>query len=119
MYSRTLYYTARYILNVPIFLLGYVKAIDGMVVAVVCNQLGAGRQFSNQQIDPAVGVQLLVRVGDRISSGAICMVLHHNEIRLDQSHLTSLQNAIELTDEVVEPESTLLGVIDCKKTTLV
>lgn len=95
------------------------RAINGMTIAGVCNKLGAGRQFSDQEIDPAVGVHLLVKVGDRIESDAVCMVLHHNETDLEQLHLTSLQNAIELTDEVVEPENILLGVIDCNKITLV
>lgn len=95
------------------FCLGYVKSINGMIIAEVCNKLGAGRQFSNQEIDPAVGVHLLVREGDHIKSGFPLMVLHHNEIELNKSFLTMLQKSIELTDTVVKQENIILGVIDC------
>lgn len=84
-----------------------------MTIAEVCNKLGAGRQFANQQIDPAVGVHLLVKIGDYVKNDTECIVLYHNEIQLDKSLLIVLQNAIELTDEVVQPENILLGVIDC------
>jgi thymidine phosphorylase len=90
-----------------------VKKINGMIIAEICNKLGAGRQFSNQQIDPAVGVQLLVKIGDYIKNDTQCIILYHNEIDLDKSFLISLQNSIELTDKVVQPENILLGVIDC------
>lgn len=92
---------------------GYVNNVNGMDIAKVCNKLGAGRQFSDQKIDPAVGIRLLVKKGDRVESDTVCMVLYHNEIDLDESHLTTLQHSIELTNETVEPEDILLGVIHC------
>lgn len=95
------------------FCLGYVKNIKGMIIAEVCNKLGAGRQFSNQKIDPAVGVHLLVKKGDHIKSGSLLMVLHHNAIELNKSFLTLLQSSVELTDTLVELENIVLGVIDC------
>lgn len=88
-----------------------------MVIAEVSNKLGAGRQFSNQIIDPAVGVHLLVKIGDYIEKNTCCMILHHNEMDLNKSYLTLLQNSIELTNEIVEPENILLGVIDCQCST--
>lgn len=96
-----------------ILFLGYVKSINGMIIAEVCNKLGAGRQFSDQQIDPAVGVCLFVKIGDHIQSDALYMVLHHNEIDLNKSLLTLLQNSIELANEIVVPVNILLDVIDC------
>lgn len=95
------------------FVLGYVKSINGMCIAKVCNKLGAGRQFSVKEIDPAVGVHLLVKIGDYVQSNAVCMVLHHNKIDLDQSLLTLLFDSIELTNNIVESENMILEVIDC------
>lgn len=83
-----------------------------MIIAEVCNKLGAGRQFSNQEIDPAVGVHLRVKEGNHVKSGSILMVLHHNETGLNKSFLTLLQSSVELTDNLVEPENIVLGVID-------
>jgi len=93
--------------------LGYVRSINGRCIAEVCNELGAGRQFSGQEIDPAVGVHLFVQIGDYIKSDAICMVLYHNTIDLDQSLLTLLLDSIELTNNIVESENMVLEVIDC------
>lgn len=87
--------------------------IHGMNIAKICNKLGAGRQFSNQAIDPAVGIRLLVKKGDHVDIDTVCMVLHHNEIDLNESYLILLQQSIDLVNEIVEPEDILLGVIDC------
>lgn len=96
-----------------LFVLGYVKNINGMIIAEVCNKLGAGRQFSDQEINPAVGVRVLVKVGDYIKSNTSCIVLYHDEIDLNQSFLTSLLDSFELTNDIVEPINIVLAVIDC------
>lgn len=93
--------------------LGFVKNVRGKTIAEVCNKLGAGRQFSNQQIDPTVGVHLLVKEGDYVESDTVCIVLHHNETHLDESFLKLLKDSVELTDVLVKPENIVLGVIDC------
>ncbi|XP_022182874.1 thymidine phosphorylase-like isoform X2 [Myzus persicae] len=103
---------AKYVIEIKSLTSGYVNDINGMTIAKVCNKLGAGRQFSNQAIDPAVGIHLLVRKGDRVKTDTVCMVLYHNEIDLNESYLILLQQSIELTNEIVEPEDILLGVID-------
>jgi len=90
-----------------------VNDIDGMTIAKICNKLGAGRQFSNQAIDPAVGIRLLVKKGDRVEINTVCMVLYHNETDLNESYLILLQQSIKLMTEIVEPENIVLGVIDC------
>lgn len=89
------------------------KNISGIKIANVCNALGAARQSASQQIDSTIGVHLLVKKGDYIGNNTLCMILHHNEMDLGKSFTTSLQNAIETTNEIVEPENILLGVIDC------
>lgn len=83
-----------------------------MIIARVCNELGAGRKFSDEQIDPAVGVRLMVKVGDRVERDVVCMVLYHNRDDSDKSFSTSLLGSIELTDEIVERENIVIGVID-------
>jgi len=91
---------------------GYVKNINGMIIAEVCNKLGAGRQFSDQRIDPAVGVCLTVKTGDRVERDDLCMVLHHNDDGGTTVDLTeSLLGSIEMTDGIVEPEHIVLEVI--------
>ncbi|XP_015376418.1 PREDICTED: pyrimidine-nucleoside phosphorylase-like [Diuraphis noxia] len=104
---------AKFVIEIKSSTSGYVNDIDGMTIAKVCNKLGAGRQFSNQAIDPAVGVRLLVKKGDHVEIDTVCMVLYHNETDLNESYLILLQQSIELMTEIVEPENIVLGVIDC------
>ncbi|XP_060849257.1 thymidine phosphorylase-like isoform X1 [Rhopalosiphum padi] len=104
---------AKYEIEIKPLTSGYVNDINGMTIAKVCNKLGAGRQFSNQAIDPAVGIRLLVKKGSHVEIDTVCMVLYHNETDLNESYILLLQQSIELVDEIVEPEDILLGVINC------
>lgn len=83
-----------------------------MIIGEVCNKLGAGRQFSDQEINPAVGVRVLMKVGDYVESNTSCIVLYHDETDLNRSFLIQLLDSIELTNDIVEPINIVLGVID-------
>jgi len=49
---------------------GYVTAIDAEKVGRVALALGAGREQAGERIDPLAGIELAVRVGDRVVVGA-------------------------------------------------
>lgn len=92
---------------------GYVKSIDGMAIAKVCNTLGAGRQFSEQNIDPAVGVHLLVGEGDYVDPGKVILVLHHNETALNEKLVGDLRQSVEISQQPSsEPNDIVLDYID-------
>jgi len=55
---------------------GTVTRIDGRGVGEVVRWLGAGRLHPDQSIDPAVGVELLVRPGDAVEAGQPMAVIH-------------------------------------------
>jgi pyrimidine-nucleoside phosphorylase len=55
---------------------GTVTRIDGRGVGEVVRWLGAGRLHPDQSIDPAVGVELLVRPGDAVAAGQPLAVIH-------------------------------------------
>jgi pyrimidine-nucleoside phosphorylase len=48
---------------------GYLKAIDGQRVGYAVIALGGGRKFVGQVIDPMVGLEMLVRVGEKVEKG--------------------------------------------------
>jgi thymidine phosphorylase len=48
---------------------GWLAAVDAEAVGQVAAALGAGRQRIQDKIDPAVAVELPVKVGDRVSAG--------------------------------------------------
>jgi pyrimidine-nucleoside phosphorylase len=57
---------------------GYVTAIDSFALGVAGMRLGAGRSRAEDTIDPAVGLEMLARVGDRVAAGTPLVLLHHN-----------------------------------------
>ncbi|NRA36223.1 MAG: thymidine phosphorylase [Polyangiaceae bacterium] len=55
---------------------GYVVDVDPMALAQLAMQLGAGRQRTDAPIDPAVGIELVKKPGDRVQVGDTLAVLH-------------------------------------------
>jgi thymidine phosphorylase len=48
---------------------GWLEAVDAEAVGRVAAALGAGRQRKDDDIDPAVAVELTAKLGDRVGSG--------------------------------------------------
>ena len=55
---------------------GYVTRLAARKVGAACGLLGAGREVKGQAVDPAAGVELLVKVGDRVEKGQPLARLH-------------------------------------------
>jgi pyrimidine-nucleoside phosphorylase len=55
---------------------GFVKDIDGLALGKLAMELGAGRQRTEDVIDPRVGIVLCAKPGARVSKGATLCVLH-------------------------------------------
>ena len=56
---------------------GVVQAVDAEQIGLAAMALGAGRARVEDRIDPAVGVMVLKKVGDRVESGEPLCSLHH------------------------------------------
>jgi len=48
---------------------GYLQSMDGQRIGHSVIALGGGRKFVGQAIDPVVGLEMLVRVGDKVERG--------------------------------------------------
>jgi pyrimidine-nucleoside phosphorylase/thymidine phosphorylase len=57
---------------------GVVEAIDAEAVGLAAMALGAGRARVEDRIDPAVGVVLSVKVGERVEAGQPLCLVHRN-----------------------------------------
>jgi pyrimidine-nucleoside phosphorylase len=55
---------------------GFVSSIDAREVGVAAVAMGAGRLRAEQTIDPAVGIEILAKPGDRVARGAPLARLH-------------------------------------------
>jgi len=55
---------------------GYVARLAARKVGLAAGLLGAGREVKGQPVDPAAGVELLAKVGDRVEKGQPLARLH-------------------------------------------
>ena len=55
---------------------GWVTGLDALEVGRASASLGAGRTRADQAVDPAVGVELLAKVGDRVDERGDLALLH-------------------------------------------
>ncbi len=58
---------------------GIVQDVDAMEVALAALQLGAGRTRAEDDVDPAVGVTALVKIGEPVEKGQPLCVVHAND----------------------------------------
>ncbi len=57
---------------------GYIDEVNGVAVGLAAMHLGAGRAQKTDLIDPGVGVEMAMTVGDPVKEGEPLAWLHHN-----------------------------------------
>ena len=73
--------------------------------------LGAGRFVKEDRVDPAVGIEVVAKIGDSVSTGDRLAILHVNdEDRLDEA-MKLVGNAYELADGPVMPPPLMIDRI--------
>ncbi len=77
---------------------GFVQDVDAMSVALAALRLGAGRAKTSDKIDPAVGVNALVKIGEPVESGAPLCVIHANDDAALAEAKAMLEKAITIGD---------------------
>src|SRR5262249_6275466 len=75
---------------------GYVNGCDAKLLGVASNNLGAGRNRVEDLIDPAVGIQLNKKIGDRVTKGDVLCGIHWN----DENRLAAARPLIEQAFEI-------------------
>lgn len=88
---------------------GYVKVLDAREVGLAAVTLGAGRQALGDTIDPAVGFEVLVRVGDRVDAGQPLLRVHAASDTDAGVAQKRLAGALQIVDEKVDPPRLILG----------
>jgi pyrimidine-nucleoside phosphorylase len=65
---------------------GYITAIDAEDIGAASGMMGAGRDRKEDRIDPAVGVILEAKVGDKVEAGSVlCRLYYTREDRVDEA----------------------------------
>ena len=91
---------------------GYVQAIDAEVVGLTVGELGAGRARKGDPVDPAVGVVLGAKVGDRVEAGEHLLEIHARSQDDVEVAARRLLAAIEIGDEAVRAPLLIHAIIE-------
>lgn len=90
---------------------GYVSAIDAELIGQASAMIGAGRNTKEDVIDPAVGVILEVKVGQKIDAGSIlCRIYHTSEEHLEEA-AGLVEDAFKISQQPVEERDLILEVV--------
>lgn len=90
---------------------GYLKRIDAQIVGEASVEMGAGRAKKGDPIDPAVGIVVLHKVGDKLAKGEPLFVLHANSQSTLDAARARVQAAHQWSSKKVRPLPHSYGVI--------
>ena len=85
---------------------GHVTSLAALAVGRAALALGAGRKRKTDRIDPAAGVELLAKPGDRVEKGDPVARLHGDRAAEEAERL--ILQALEIDDEPPEPAPAIL-----------
>ncbi len=78
---------------------GYVAQIDGEALGLAVVALGGGRQVESDQIDPAVGLSEVVRLGQKVDKGQPLLRVHAAREDAAQAAQQAVLAAIVISEE--------------------
>ncbi|PJF43906.1 MAG: thymidine phosphorylase [Phototrophicales bacterium] len=91
---------------------GYIAKIDARQIGRAVVDLGGGREKKGDPIDHAVGIETLVKIGDKVEVGDLLFRVHANdEDRLAMATGWLEQHVFEISDHPVEPQPLIIDTI--------
>ena len=90
----------------------YVAKVDALEIGLASVVLGAGREKKGDRIDHTVGLELHVKVGDRIEAGTPLFTIHANDEGQRIEAETRLLRAVQFSESPVEPLPLFYGTIE-------
>jgi pyrimidine-nucleoside phosphorylase len=90
---------------------GYVSGIDAELIGQASSMIGAGRNTKEDSIDPAVGVILEVKVGQKIDAGSIlCRIYYTSDEHLEEA-AELVEDAFRISQQPVDERDLILEVV--------
>jgi thymidine phosphorylase len=90
---------------------GYVSVIDAELVGTASNMIGAGRARKEDSIDPAVGVILEVKVGEKVDAGSVlCRLYYTREDHVEEA-AELVEDAFRISGQRPEERELILEVV--------
>ena len=90
---------------------GYVSGIDAELIGQASSMIGAGRGTKEDSIDPAVGVILEVKVGQKIEAGSILCRLYYTNADQLEGAAELVEDAFRISQHPVDERDLILEVV--------
>ena len=90
---------------------GYVSLIGAEDIGIAANMIGAGRDKKEDSIDPAVGIILEVKAGEKVEAGSIlCRLYYTKEDRLEEA-AERVEDAFHISSQRPDERELILEVV--------
>src|SRR5579864_8702879 len=90
---------------------GYVSAIDAEGIGQASAMIGAGRENKDDVIDPAVGVILEVKAGQKVDAGGVLCRLYYTREDLVEEAAQIVEGAFRISSSAPEERALILEVV--------
>jgi pyrimidine-nucleoside phosphorylase/thymidine phosphorylase len=90
---------------------GFISAIDAGEIGRASAAIGAGRMAKEDKIDPAVGVILEVKTGEKVETGSILCRLYYTDEDLVEEAAGDIEAAFRISSHAPEERELILEVV--------
>ena len=103
---------AKYKMPVEAVKNGYVQKLNAEDVGKIAMHLGAGRMKKEDNIDYAVGIELLKKVGCHVEQGEIIAYIYAEDEQKGREAVEKLQQTYEIGEQNVEKVADIIEIIE-------
>lgn len=112
IYDPSLLPRAKSEINIPAPKSGYIQKINAQAVGLSTLYLGAGRERSEDDVDPAVGVVLKAKVGSKVDKGQSLAFIHANDSSNLDGAMKTLSSSYTIGEEKPKPKRLVKSLVD-------
>lgn len=103
---------AKYKMPVEAVKTGYVQKLNAEEVGKIAMHLGAGRMKKEDNIDYAVGIELLKKVGCQVEQGETIAYIYADDEQKGREAVEKLQQTYEIGEQNVEKVADIIEIIE-------
>lgn len=89
---------------------GYVAKLEALGIGLSAMLLGAGRESKEDNVDLAVGVEVLKKVGDKVEEGEPLVILYSNG-RKEEEAIEKVLKSYHIVNEIVSKKDIIYGIV--------
>jgi pyrimidine-nucleoside phosphorylase len=90
---------------------GFVSAIDAEYIGRASTMMGAGRERKEDSVDPAVGVILEVKAGEKVDAGAVLCRLYYTQESTLEEAAELVEDAFRISNNKPDERELILEVV--------